>query len=336
MHMRANSKTWATVALQDDPLMKTFEHNMVLLFPRPTTRRCYLSSLTSMPQLCEGRPIRDLIIPSPVPMLNTLMHAAHYHNIKANTIKNMLTALLCLMSNVLSDRSQAKPEVLQALALLRNAHKQAKKAAKARATASNWVTHGELCQARDSLPQRSQARLFMHVVTSWPNINYLHDCALTYVERAAPNAQLVLPHTRGGSAVVIYPIKPGADHPQRVSLSSELTTMINASLEHEPWQHLFAFRVKAGYRPYKPQAFLKWGGKVLKNATGDPTATLTKACKVIAAHHLAKGGNMQTMASALGRPVQSVRTQCRQTLLLLKHKDEHLRLKSLQKNSTMS
>ena len=321
VHTKADHKAWASVQLQDDPLVEAFECNVALLFSNVATRRCYLRNLATLRRLCGGRPIRDLVIPSPKPMLTALMHAAHHHNIKANTIKNMLTALLCLLSNVLSNTSKAKKEVQHAFAMLKHAPKQAKLAAKTRATKQQWVTYDDLCKARGSLPLGTQERLFMEFITAWPNIDGMHECEIVSSERAATKAQVVLQDThKAGSAVLVYPPKPDADQPKRVSLSGELTSTIRASLEHEPRQHLFAFRAKAANRPYKQQAFLKWAGKLLKNATGNPAATLTKARKVVAAHHLEKGGNTQTMALALGLPVQSVRKQCRETLSLLKCK----------------
>lgn len=332
---RADSKNWCSVELKDDPLIEAFEHNVTLLFSNVATRLCYMKNLSTLRRLCGGKAIRDLVIPSPAPMLNTLMHAAHKHNITANTIKNMLTALLCLCRNVLSDRSKAKPEVQQALVALKHAHKQAKRAANTRANAvAGWVSYVELCEARDALPASSQARLFMEVMTAWPKLDGLHSCELVTVERAHAPTQLVLPGKGEDSAVLTY-THANEDKPHRVTLSKMVTAALEASLKHEPRQYLFAFKSQAAFRPYNSQAsFDKWACKVLKNAC-NPSATLAKARKAVAAHHVSNGGNPSTMALAMGLPLQSLRKQCRQTVLLLQRRDE-MRLKRLKKNSTAS
>lgn len=318
--LRANTRALAAVPLADDPLFNNFQHNVGLLFPKVATRRCYISSLTTLCRLCGGQPIRALVLPTPVGWLQALPQAAQNHNIKAHTIKNMLTALLCLLSSVLSERSLQKPDVQHAVLLLKHAHKQAKRAASARALASPacGVSFSDLQAACDSLPTQSQARLLMEFLLAWPRLEGLNECIIAAQSTTATqcaNTQLVTPENGEGAAVLVYAANMPGSKSHRVSLSASVTAVVKASLEHEPRQHLFAFKSKTIHRPYTGQSFMKWACKVVKLATGNPAATIAKARKVVAAHHVSHGASLQAVAFAMGLTTEALRKRCRQTTL---------------------
>ena len=105
------------------------------------------------------------------------MQAAQKHNLKPLNVKTMLTALISLLQSTLTEKAKSRPDMQQALKLLKHGHKQTKKFAQARPVdASGLVSYAALCQIRDSITEGpTQEILLMAFLTATaPRVLDLH------------------------------------------------------------------------------------------------------------------------------------------------------------------
>ena len=70
---QAKSRQGAKVKMQPDIMMQTFEDNLEQLLPNPKSRSNYIRALHHLRRLNKGKPIRELILPSPESMLRRVV-----------------------------------------------------------------------------------------------------------------------------------------------------------------------------------------------------------------------------------------------------------------------
>jgi hypothetical protein len=163
---RADMTCLGRVELQPDPLYHAYIYNAAA-FPNPSTHRTYINNIQRLRRLNQGLPVKELILPSPQPMLLNLMQAAQSLGLKHWTVRLMLTSLISLLNNVLSRQAKAKPEVQRVMKQLQYAHRQAKRAAvRQPKDGSGWLSHQQLCSIRDGITQPTQAKLLFSFLTA--------------------------------------------------------------------------------------------------------------------------------------------------------------------------
>ena len=235
----------------------------------------------------------------------------------------MLTALISLLQSTLTEKAKSRPDMQQALKLLKHGHKQTKKFAQARPVdASGLVSYAALCQIRDSITEGpTQEILLMAFLTATaPRVLDLHAC-MTFEKE--PNQQqlrhhtgtyLVLPKSGSNKACVVY--RSMDSKPTRLLLPASLGDLVRKSLADRPRQYLFAHCKTTCNepQPYTQRSFAAWCSRTLKRLTGSPDATVALAQKAFVSHYLA---NPQTakgaasLAAALGMTVTQLRKQAR-------------------------
>lgn len=244
LRTRADVSCLQSISLLPCDLWDTYLYNLPMLLPNSSTQRRYIRNLTLLRQICKGQPIAALLLPTPEPLLRSLMEASQTLALNPWTIKCMLTALLNLLRSVLSKRAKAKPEVVSAIKQLSFAHRQAKRAVvRLPKDGSGWLSHQQLCATRDSITNPTQEKLLLAFLTATaPRIKTLHNCRIlnpqnrswtttvhiqSFSENASTNQRCLKP-------CIVYHNNVGPH--TRVKLVHLLTELIKSSLQHEPRQ----------------------------------------------------------------------------------------------------
>lgn len=276
--------SWAKRKLQPDILMKTFVDNAETLLPNPATRATYLRAMTNLRRLNDGRPIKDLILPSPEPMLRQLTEAAKKQHIKAWTIKVMLTSLLTLMRSVLSAQAKSKPELLRSLHMIKQAHRAAKRFAETQLPDTDgWISADRLVAIRDAIVEPTTTKLMLGFLTATaPRVQYLYKCVIfakepdTNQRKSCEGSYLVLSKT-SKEASIVYLCPNNTE--VKVALPPMLVNLIRASIHQDPRVHLFEYaRNGCTGQSYTQRAFKNWCSKTLKKVTGSDAASM-KLCR---------------------------------------------------------
>jgi hypothetical protein len=323
LRTRADVSCLQSIGLLPCDLWDTYLHNLPMLLPNSSTQRTYIRNLTLLRQICKGQPIAALLLPTPQPLLRSLMEASQTLALNPWTIKCMLTALLNLLRSVLSKRAKAKPEVVSAIRQLSFAHRHAKRAAvRLPKDGSGWLSHQQLCATRDSITNPTQEKLLLAFLTATaPRIKNLHNCRIFCAEPTEPelddySAYIILPENASTNQrclkpCIVYHNNVGPH--TRVKLPHLLTELIKSSLQHEPRQFLFGYTRHAmdEPQPYAPRSFANWCSIALKDITGNKNATIKLATQAFITHYLNDNNTKaKPLADALNTTISKLKKQC--------------------------